>query len=164
MEALVNPDLGLIVWQTVVFLVLVFILGRFAWGPIISSLKEREQTIETALGEAKKARDEMASLKSQNEALLKQAREERDNLLREAKVAADKLVSDAREQAKVQADAMIARAQATIQQEKNAAIAELKNQVADISLNIAQRVVGNTLANGDAQRQLISELVGQYNN
>ena len=138
---LVKPEFGLVFWMTVSFLIVVFILSKFAWGPILNSLKERETSIEDSLNAAKKAKDEVANMKSENEQLLKQARNERDMMLKEARETKDAIVNEARAKAQSEADRMIATARETIQNEKMAAITELKNQVATLSIEIAEKVI-----------------------
>ncbi|MFM7016689.1 MAG: F0F1 ATP synthase subunit B [Bacteroidota bacterium] len=156
---LVKPEFGLVFWMTVSFLIVVFILRKFAWGPILSSLKERETSIEDALNAAKKAKDEVANMKAENEQLLKQARNERDMMLKEARDTKDAIVNEARAKAQTEADRMIATARETIQNEKMAAITELKNQVATLSIEIAEKVIRQQLANDDKQKALVNDLL-----
>ena len=146
---LVKPEFGLVFWMTVSFLIVVFILRKFAWGPILSSLKERETSIEDALNAAKKAKDEVANMKAENEQLLKLARNERDMMLKEARDTKDAIVNEARAKAQTEADRMIASARESIQNEKMAAITELKNQVATLSIEIAEKVIRQQLASDD---------------
>ncbi|HQF29452.1 MAG TPA: F0F1 ATP synthase subunit B, partial [Bacteroidia bacterium] len=127
---LVKPDFGLVFWMTVSFLIVVFILRKFAWGPILTSLKERETSINDALNSAKKAKEEVANMKAENERILQEARNERDKMLKEARDTKDAIVSEARTKAQVEGDRIITIARETIQNEKLAAITELKNQVA----------------------------------
>lgn len=159
---LVAPDFGLLVWQILTFLVVLFILTKFAWKPILSGLKEREESIENALSEAKKARDEMASLKSDNERLLNEARKERDKMLQEAQQMASTLVSDAKEKAGREAQALVDAAKAEIEVSKEAALAELKNYLADTSLNIAEKVIRKNLSGDSAQQQLVKDLLASH--
>ncbi len=156
---LVKPEFGLVFWMTVSFLIVVFILRKFAWGPILSSLKERETSIEDALNAAKKAKDEVANMKAENEQLLKQARNERDMMLKEARDTKDAIVNEARAKAQTEADRMIASARETIQNEKMAAITELKNQVATLSIEIAEKVIRQQLASDEKQKALVNDLL-----
>ena len=156
---LVKPEFGLVFWMTVSFLIVVFILRKFAWGPILSSLKERETSIEDALNAAKKAKDEVANMKAENEQLLKQARNERDMMLKEARDTKDAIVNEARAKAQTEADRMITIARETIQNEKMAAITELKNQVATLSIEIAEKVIRQQLASDDKQKALVNDLL-----
>ena len=156
---LLKPELGLVFWMTVSFLIVVFILRKFAWGPILSSLKERETSIEDALNAAKKAKDEVANMKAENEQLLKLARNERDMMLKEARDTKDAIVNEARAKAQTEADRMIASARESIQNEKMAAITELKNQVATLSIEIAEKVIRQQLASDDKQKALVNDLL-----
>jgi F-type H+-transporting ATPase subunit b len=156
---LVKPEFGLVFWMTVSFLIVVFILRKFAWGPILSSLKERETSIEDALNAAKKAKDEVANMKAENEQLLKQARNERDMMLKEARDTKDAIVNEARAKAQSEADRMITAARESIQNEKMAAITELKNQVATLSIEIAEKVIRQQLASEDKQKALVNDLL-----
>ncbi|MBS1680951.1 MAG: F0F1 ATP synthase subunit B [Bacteroidetes bacterium] len=156
---LLTPGIGLIVWQTVVFLGLVLLLGKFAWKPILGSLKEREDSIQQALDSAEKAKQEMASLKSDNEKLLKEAREERDKILRDARSVSNKLQEEAQVNAKKAADKIIADAKAIINTEKQAALNDVKAQVAQFSLEIAEKLVRKNLAEDKSQKELTESLI-----
>ncbi|MCU0420718.1 MAG: F0F1 ATP synthase subunit B [Cyclobacteriaceae bacterium] len=152
---LLTPGTGLIIWQAIIFLLLVLLLSRLAWKPIVASLKEREQSIQSALDSAEKAKIEMASLKADNEKLLKEAREERDKILRAAREAASRLQDQAQTEAKRTADKMIEDAKAVINTEKAAAIRDVKEQVAIFSLAIAEKLVRKNLADDKAQKALV---------
>jgi F-type H+-transporting ATPase subunit b len=156
---LVKPDFGLVFWMTVSFLIVVFILRKFAWGPILTSLKERETSINDALNSAKKAKEEVANMKAENERILQEARNERDKMLKEARDTKDAIVSEARTKAQVEGDRIITIARETIQNEKLAAITELKNQVATLSIDIAEKVIRQQLAGDDKQKALVSDLL-----
>lgn len=156
---LVKPDFGLVFWMTVSFLIVVFIMRKFAWGPILSSLKERETSIEEALNSAKKAKEEVANMKAENERILQEARNERDNLLKEARETKDAIINEARTRAQSEGDRMINIARETIQNEKMAAITELKNQVATLSIEIAEKVIRQQLSNDDKQKALVQEML-----
>jgi len=156
---LLTPGTGLILWQLFVFVLLVFLLAKFAWKPILGSLKEREDSIQQALDAAEKAKIEMAALKSDNEKLLREAREERDKILREAREAANRLHDQAQTDAKKNADKIIEDAKAIIQTEKNAALRDVKTQVAMFSLEIAEKLIKNNLKDDKAQRELAETFI-----
>lgn len=156
---LLTPGTGLIIWQTFIFLLLVFLLGKLAWKPILSSLKEREKSIQEALDTAESARLELSKLKADNESLLKQAREERDKLLREAREASNRLKDEAQAEAKKVADKIIDDARTTIGIEKQAALKEIKIQVAMFSLEVAERLLKEKLSNDKAQKDLVQKYV-----
>jgi F-type H+-transporting ATPase subunit b len=156
---LLTPGTGLIIWQTFVFLLLVLLLGKLAWKPILSSLKERELSIQEALDTAEKARLEISKLKSDNENLLKLAREERDKMLREAREATNRMKDEAQAQAKKAADKIIDDARTTIGIEKQAALKEIKIQVAMFSLEVAERLLKEKLSTDKAQKDLVQKYV-----
>ncbi|MEY3679005.1 MAG: hypothetical protein RI924_1146 [Bacteroidota bacterium] len=156
---LVTPSIGLIVWQTLAFLLLVFLLGKFAWKPVLSAIKERERSIDDALEAAKKAKEEMARLTNENEALLKQARAERDVILKEAKQLKDQIVSDAKASAQAEGAKLIEKAKQEIDSQKTAALAEVKSQVAELSLQIAEKVLTKQLEDQKKQEALVSDLL-----
>lgn len=157
---LVTPDVGLLFWTTISFLVLLFLLRKFAWKPILKSVTDREQSIEDALAAAENAKKEMENLTADNERILKEARAERETLLKEARELKTKMISDAKDEAKEAADKMIAQAQAAIENEKKGAMAELKNQVAALSVDIAEKVVKTELADKDKQLKLVEDMLG----
>ena len=152
---LLTPGIGLIFWQFVIFILLVILLRVLAWKPIISSLKERENSIHEALSTAEKARAEMAQLKSDNEKLLKEAREERDRILREAREVASRLKEEAQHEAKKAADKIVEEARAAINIEKAAALKEVKIQVATFSLQIAEKLLKKNLSGDKEQKELV---------
>lgn len=158
---LITPELGLIFWTGISFAILLFILGKFAWKPILNSVNERENSIIDALKEADKARQEMQNLKSDNEKILKEARAERDALLKEAREIKDSIISEAKAEAKAQANKLVEQAKTTINNEKMAAITELKNQVADLSIDIAEKVMSKELSNEDNQLKLVEKMLGE---
>ena len=141
MGALLTPAAGVVIWTTIAFLTVLFILRKFAWKPILKGLKDREESIDNALGAAERARNEMANLQADNERLLQEARVERDRILKEARDMRDAMVNDAKGKAQEEADRMIAAAREAIANEKNRAVAELKNQVANLSIEIAEKLV-----------------------
>jgi F-type H+-transporting ATPase subunit b len=156
---LVKPDFGLVFWMTVSFLIVVFLMRKFAWGPILSSLKERETSIEEALNAAQKAKDEVANMKAENERILLEARNERDRILKEARDTKDMIINEARTKAQTEGDRMITIAREAIQNEKMAAITELKNQVATLSIEIAEKVMRQQLSSDEKQKALVQELL-----
>jgi F-type H+-transporting ATPase subunit b len=156
---LLTPDLGLLFWQIVIFGALFFILSKFAWKPITSSLKEREANIQSALDLAEKTRQEMASLKADNEKLLAQARSERETILRGAKEAADKLVADAQQKAQAEGDRILAQARESMANERTAMVASMKKEVVNLSIQVAEKVLRRELADKTAQEKLVQDLV-----
>ena len=161
MEKLLNDfSFGLFIWQTLIFLLLIFLLKKFAWKPILDAVNEREEGIKNALLSAENAKKEMQNLKSDNEKLLAEARVERDIMLKEAREIKDKIVSEAKAEAQVQAGKMIEQAKAAINSEKNAAMAELKNQVSSLSIEIAEKVLRSELTDKASQTKLVVQLLG----
>jgi F-type H+-transporting ATPase subunit b len=156
---LVKPAIGLIFWMSLTFLIVLFILKKFAWTPILSMIKERETSIETALSSARKAKEEMSSLQQDNERLLAQARADRDALLKEARETKDAIINEAKGKATTEANRLIASARETINTEKIAAINELKNQVASMSIEIAEKIIRNELTNDEKQKALVANLL-----
>jgi F-type H+-transporting ATPase subunit b len=156
---LLTPGSGLLFWQLIVFVGLFFLLSKMAWKPILASLKERETSIQTALDSAEKAKVEMASLKSDNEKLLKEARVERDKILKEAREAGNRMHDQAQTDAKKNADKIIEDAKAIITTEKQAALREVREQVAQFSLQIAEKLLKKNLSEDKAQKELIDGFV-----
>ena len=155
MEKLITEfSIGLFFWQTVIFIFLILLLKKFAWKPILDAVNEREEGIKNALLSAEKAKEEMASLQSDNEETLKKARSERDSLLKEAREIKQQLIDEAKSEAKSEAKKIISQAQETIQNEKNAAIVDLKNQVAGLSIDIAEKVLKEKLSDDKTQMKL----------
>ncbi|MFI5218127.1 MAG: F0F1 ATP synthase subunit B [Bacteroidia bacterium] len=152
---LVTPDIGLLFWMLVSFSLILILLKKYAWKPILKSLKEREDSISDALNAARKAKEEMANLKSDNEKILAQARNDRDIILKEARDAKDSIINEARTKATEEADRLIKIAREGIQNEKMAAITELKNQVAVLSLEIAEKILKEELSSAEKQRELV---------
>ena len=160
MEKLLEEfSLGLFFWQTLLFVGLLLLLAKYAWKPILSAVEERESTIKDSLEAAEKAKADMEAVQADNKRILKEARAERDALLAEAKKTSTQIVNDAKEAAQVEADKIAAAAQEAIQQEKNAAINDLKAQVAGLSVEIAQKVLQGELADQKKQEQLVEKLV-----
>jgi F-type H+-transporting ATPase subunit b len=161
---LVTPEIGLVFWMLVTFSLLLVILKKFAWKPILSSIKEREETITSALSQAEKAKEDMTRLQGENEALLAQARQERDMMLREAREIKEKIVSDAKTSADEEAKKLIARANDEINKQKLAAMEELKKEVAAFSVQIAEKLVAAKLEDNAAQQALIASHISDLTN
>ena len=160
MEKLISEfSIGLFFWQTIIFILLIFLLKKYAWKPILDAVNEREEGIKNALLSAEKAKEEMASLQSDNEETLKKARAERDSLLKEAREIKQQLIEDAKNEAQSEAKKIISQAQETIQNEKKAAISDLKNQVASLSIDIAEKVLKEKLSDDKTQMNLVKDLV-----
>ncbi|REE83705.1 F-type H+-transporting ATPase subunit b [Lutibacter oceani] len=160
MEKLLGEfSIGLFFWQTVLFLALLFLLRKFAWKPILNAVNEREEGIKNALDEAENARKEMQNLNADNERILKEARAQRDELLKEAREMKENIISEAKGEAQIQANKVVEQAQATIQAEKQAAITDLKNQVAELSVGIAEKVVRGELSDKNKQIKLVEEML-----
>jgi len=155
---LLTPDLGLFIWNLLAFLVVFYILRKFAWKPILSSLKERETGIADSLATAEKVRAEMAQLKSENEELLAKAREERGQMLREARDIKEKIINEAKEQAKLESSKILTDAQAAIEQQKMAAITEVKNQVGNMVIEVSEKILRRELINKVDQETYINQL------
>ena len=156
MQELFNDfSMGLFVWQTVLFVTLIFLLKKYAWGPILSSIEDREQGIKDALDSAQNARQEMETLSADNQKILQEAKIERDSILKEAREMKESIISDAKSAASTEADKVIESAREQIQTEKLAAITELKNQVANLSIDIAEKVLKNELADKQKQKEFV---------
>jgi len=158
---LVTPSFGLVFWTTLSFLTVLFLLGKFAWNPIVKSIKDREESIQKALDAAKLAKEEMRSLQKSNEALLQQAREERDQLMKQARETKEQMISEAKQKARETADKMLADAREEIRNEKTKAMNELKNQVAGIAFEIAEKVLAEKLADKDKQQETVSKALSE---
>ena len=156
---LVTPEFGLIFWTSITFLALLFILKKFAWKPILGAVSEREKGIKDALASAVEARKEMENLQADNERILKEARAEREAMLKDARELKNKMIDDAKKDAKIEANKLITQAQAAIEAEKKAAIADLKSQVAQISISIAEKVVREELSNTEKQEKLVESML-----
>ena len=160
MEKLIGEfSVGLFFWQTLLFVAMLFILKKYAWKPILDAVNEREEGIKKALESAVQAKKEMASMNADNEKLLQEARSERDAMLKEAREIKAKLIGDAKDEAKSEADKIIIQAQAAIQSEKKAAIAEIKDKVASLSIDIAEKVIKQALSRDDQQQKLVKDLL-----
>lgn len=158
---LLLPHLGLMVWVLLAFLIVFFLLKKFAWKPIITGLNDRENNIADAIATAEKVKLEMAQLKNDNEILLAQAREERGAMLKEAKEIRDNMINEAKDDAKVQAAKILADAQASIQNQKMAALTDIKNQVGTLVIEISEKVLRRELANKNEQESFIRDLASE---
>lgn len=160
MEKLISEfSIGLFFWQSMIFIGLIFLLRKYAWGPILSAVNERETSIKDALDSAEAARKEMETLQTDNQRILKEARAEKEVMLKEARNTRTDLINTAKEEAKAEAEKILIQAQEAIQNEKRIAISELKDQVASIATNIAEKVLQKELQSNDKQEQLISQLL-----
>ena len=155
---LITPAIGQIFWGGLVFLILLFLLAKFAWKPMLSAVNQREQSIQESIDLAAKTKAEMEALKLQNEDLLKEARMERDKMIKEATATSKKLIEDARAEGQTQQNKIVEEAQKIIKNEKAAAIAELKTQVASLSLEIAEKIIKGELASDDKQKALAEQI------
>lgn len=156
---LINPGFGLIFWMTLAFLIVLFVLKKYAWKPILASLKEREDSIEDALRAADEAKKEMAALQAKNEELLKKAREERDVILADARKIKDKIIAESREKAAKEASIIIDDAREQINSEKQAALVELKNLIAEYSIEIAEKVLKQELSDKKKQQAYVEKII-----
>ena len=161
---LIIPEFGLVIWMTITFSILLFILGKFAWKPILRAIREREDSIESALKAAVEAKEQMAKMQSDNEALLKEARVEREQILKEARQMKDQIIAQAKNTAQEEGAKLIDRANQEINKNKQAAIDELKAQVAALSIEIAEKLVSQKLENSGEQDKLIAEHMNQIAN
>ena len=155
---LLIPSFGLIIWTFLAFFILLYILKKYAWKPILKSLKERENGIADALATAENAKAEIAQFKNENEVMMAKAREERAEMLKEAKITKDRIIGEAKEQAKIEANKIIADATEAINNKKMAAITEVKNQVGNLALEVAEKVLRRELSNKADQEKFISDL------
>jgi F-type H+-transporting ATPase subunit b len=155
----VTPDYGTIFWMLIIFGIVLFILKKFAWKPILKALKDREKSISDALNSAEKARKEVAGLKASNDQILVEARKEKDLILKEAREIKDKIIADAKNQANAEAQKSIEFAKQQINAEKTAAINEIKTRVAELSVSIAEKVIKKQLENTKDQEKLVEDLL-----
>ncbi len=158
---LLIPEFGLILWTLLAFGIVFFILKKYAWKPILSSLKEREDSIADSLSTAARVKAEMVELKNENEALLAKAREERALMIKEAKDTSDRMIADAKDKAKSEYDRILLNAQAAIEQQKMAALIDVKNQVGNLVIEVAEKILRRELSDKPQQEQFIHELVDQ---
>lgn len=160
---LLTPSFGLIFWMMVWFGIMFFLLKKFAWPIILGSLNEREKSISDALDSAKKAKEEMLLLKSDNEKILAEARNERDQLLKDARDTKDAMINEAKTKAQQEADRLLKQAREAITTEKNAAINEIKDQVATLSVQIAEKILKQELSSADKQKALVNQMLNDAN-
>jgi F-type H+-transporting ATPase subunit b len=154
-NSLTSPAIGTIFWSVVIFLLFFFLLAKFAWKPVLSAIKAREEMIKDSLVSAEKAREEMKRLQSDNEAILRKAREERETILKEARDVRDKLISEAKGQAAQEAEKLVEKARVGIESEKRKALSEIHEQVANLSVEIASKLIGEKLSMSGEQAKLI---------
>ncbi len=160
---LVTPSHGLIFWTAIVFIILLIILRMVAWKPILESVNTRESEIKDALTQAKEARNEMAQLKSDNEKILQQAKLERDEVLKEARELKDKIINEAKTNAEKQANMLLEQAKTSIQEEKSIVFMQLKNEMAQISIEMAEKILGKELADKSSQEEMVKNLLTKLN-
>ncbi|WP_395047571.1 F0F1 ATP synthase subunit B [Flavobacterium sp.] len=161
MEKLINQfELGLFFWQILIFVGLILLLKKFAWKPILDAVNDREEGIKNALLSAENARTEMQNLQADNQRILQEARLERDNMLKDAREIKEKMIADSKTEAQAQGLKMIEQAKAAIESEKNAAMAELKSQVSNLSIEIAEKLLKDELSNKEAQTKLVEKMLG----
>jgi F-type H+-transporting ATPase subunit b len=160
---LVTPGIGLVFWMLLSFSIVLIILKKYAWRPVMDALKERENSIENAIKSAEKAKEEMARLQMDNKKIIDEARIERDRLIKEAREAKELIINEAKGQAVVEANKLIESARINIQNEKYAAINEMKNQIAVFSVEIAEKILSRELSNKDNQKELMNNLLNEMN-
>jgi F-type H+-transporting ATPase subunit b len=160
---LVKPSIGLIFWMIVSFSIILFLLKKFAWKPILGMIKEREESIENALAAAEKAKEEMKTLQANNERILHEAKAERDQLLKDARDIKEKMIAEAKETATKEGERLLKAARENIQNEKMAAVTELKNQVASLSIDIAEKILRAELSSDEKQKTLVTTLLKDIN-
>lgn len=160
---IVTPGIGLVFWMFIAFSILLFILGKFAWKPILKMLKEREESIEKALQAAEEAKLEMQKLQANNEQIIAEARKQADTIIKEAREIKEKIISDAKNAAAIEADKVMKNAKASIENEKNQALNEIRNQIAEFSVLIAEKVIRKELSNENKQKEYIESLLKDIN-
>ncbi|WP_312342620.1 F0F1 ATP synthase subunit B [Chryseobacterium binzhouense] len=160
---IIEPGIGLLFWMTLTFVILLFLLAKFAWKPIVNAVNDRETSIVDALNQAKLAKKEMEDLKSDNERIMREAKIERDAILKEAREIKDRIVGEAKDIAKAEADKLIEAAKQTIEAEKNAAMADIKTQIGALSVNIAESILKQKLENNEAQNELVQNYLNKSN-
>lgn len=159
--SLINPGFGLVIWMTLAFGILLWVLAKYAWPAITESLSEREKSIEDALLAAEKAREAMEELKLGNEELIREAKDERDNIIKEARSLKDKMINDAKEKAQVSADSIVENARKSIESEKKAALIEIKNTIASFSIDIAEKILREELKDKKKQTAYAEKLLNE---
>jgi F-type H+-transporting ATPase subunit b len=159
LASIVSFEYGLIFWMSLTFLTVLFILAKFAWKPIMKAIKDREKSIEDALQSAENAKAEMNTLKAENEKILQAARNERDQMLKEAREIREKMIAESKSTAKAEGEKLLTIAREAIQNEKMAAVTELKNQVAQLSIEIAEKIIARELSSENKQKELIGDML-----
>ena len=160
---MIEPGIGLLFWMTLTFLILLFLLAKYAWKPIMTAVNERESSIVDALNQAKLAKIEMEQLKSDNERIIREAKVERDAILKEAREIKERIVGEAKDVAKAEGDKLIENAKQTINAEKNAAMADIKSQIGALSVNIAESILKQKLDSNEAQDNLVQSYINNSN-
>ena len=160
---MIEPGIGLLFWMTLTFLILLFLLAKFAWKPILTAINEREVTIVDSLNQAKLAKQEVENLKAENEIIIREAKIERDQILKEARDIRDRIVGEAKGLAKAEGDKMIESARQTIKAEKSAAVSDIKSQIGTLSINIAESILKQKLDNDGAQDALVANILNTSN-
>lgn len=160
---IIEPGIGLLFWMTLTFVILLFLLAKFAWKPIVNAINDRETSIVDALNQATLARKEMETLKEDNERIIREAKIERDAILKEAREIKDRIVGEAKDAAKAEGDKMIEAAKQTINAEKNAAMADIKTHIGTLSVNIAESILKQKLDNSEAQNELVQNYLNKSN-
>lgn len=160
---LITPGLGLVFWMTVTFSIVLFLLTKFAWKPILNALKEREDSIDSALSAAKKAKEDLENLQADNQRLLDEARVERDKLMKEAQATAQAIVQKAKEAASEEGAKELQAAKSAIQLEKQSALKEIEILAGSLSLQIAEKLLRKNLDNKEAQEALIQQYLKEVN-
>jgi F-type H+-transporting ATPase subunit b len=156
---LMIPDTGLTIWMLITFMIVLFLLTKYAWKPIMKAIKDREKSIEDALKSAENAKAEMNNLKAENEKILQAARNERDIMIKEAREIRESMIAEAKGKAKAEGEKLLASAREAIQNEKMAAITDLKNQVAQLSIDIAEKIIARELSAENKQKELLGDLL-----
>ncbi|WP_223559357.1 F0F1 ATP synthase subunit B [Chryseobacterium lathyri] len=160
---IIEPGIGLLFWMTLTFVILLFLLAKYAWKPIVNAVNDRETSIVDALNQATLARKEMETLKEDNQRIIREAKVERDAILKEAREIKDRIVGEAKDAAKNEGDKMIEAAKQTINAEKNAAMADIKTQIGALSVNIAESILKQKLDNNEAQNELVQNYLNKSN-
>ena len=160
---MIEPGIGLLFWMTLTFLILLFLLAKFAWKPILAAVNDREVTIVDSLNQAKLAKLEVENLKAENEIIIREAKVQRDMILKEARDIKDRIVGEAKDVAKIEGDKMIESARQTIQAEKTAAVADIKSQIGTLSVSIAESILKQKLDNDSAQDTLVANILKSSN-
>lgn len=162
-NSLTTPAIGTVVWSTIIFSLFFILLTKFAWKPILNAVKSRDEMIKGSLAAAEKAREDMLKLQSDNEAILRKAREEREVILKDARDVRDKLIAEAKDKASEEAEKLIEKARTGIESEKRKALSEIRDQVATLSVDIASKLLGEQLSKTGEQEKLIDNYLKEIN-